>query len=106
MTVFKEMDPTLAWKALEGQKDILTPENEKLRAFYNSFKCPRCKGDLQEELKISTHTFSDPNSLLPRSLLRCPTCQFLIDPHSNIVLGTGNPSKIPIEPVPYIGGEK
>jgi hypothetical protein len=101
MAVFKEMDPADVWAAIEGHKDIISPAAEKLDGFYRGFSCPRCKGELQKEF-AAKHVYAVPSSVAPRALLRCPTCGYLIDPHSNIVLEYGDASKIPIEQVPII----
>jgi hypothetical protein len=98
MAVYKEMDPELALKLIEGYQDELTPQARTLEAFYRQFRCPRCKGELQKEFD-TRHTFSDPDTAVGRALLRCPTCAFLIDPHSNLVLESGSPAKIPIEAI-------
>ena len=101
---FKEMDPADVLKAIEGHEDVLGPEAKKMSAFYDSFKCPRCRCALQKEVSPN-HVFNDPNSVLPRSLLRCTNCRYLIDPHSNIVVETGDPSKMPVESIPIINPE-
>jgi hypothetical protein len=104
MGVFKELDPAIALKLIEGFQDELSPEAKKLDTFYRQFKCPRGCGDLQKEFDIR-HTFSDENFLTPRALLRCSNCRYLIDPHSALVLDSGNPAKIPVEVLPIIGGK-
>lgn len=104
MSSFKEMDPTAALKAIEGYEDVLTPAANELEDLYKTFKCPRCKGELAKEFD-ARHTF-DGQSVVGRALLRCPTCRFLIDPHSNIVVETGNPAKIPLDRIPIIDPNK
>ena len=44
MPTFKEMDPELVTKLLEGYENELGPATRKLEAFYRQFKCPKCKG--------------------------------------------------------------
>ena len=101
MGVFKELDPDIAWKAIEGYTDVLGPEAKGLDAFYRQFRCPRCKGELQKEFS-SKHAFSDPGTAIARALLRCPTCRFLLEPHTNLVIESGSPAKIPIEAIPHL----
>lgn len=101
MPLFKEMDPELAWQAIQGYEDVLRPEADKHQALYRGFQCPRCKCQLQKEID-SRHAFSDPDSMTARSLLRCTNCQFLIDPHTNMVIEYGDASKIPVESTPLI----
>jgi hypothetical protein len=101
MGVFKEMDQADVRAAIAGHKDVLAGEAGELESLYKQFRCPRCKCDLQKEFD-PRHTFSDPSTMNPRALLRCPNCKYLIDPHSNIVLESGDASKIPVEPIPII----
>jgi len=82
---FVPMDPELIKKAIEGYEDALTPAARRLEAFYRQFKCPHCGGDCSKETVVG-HAFSDPDSLVPRSVLRCDQCSLLFDPHSKIVL--------------------
>lgn len=83
-----EMDPALIWKLIEGFQNELEPEVRKLDAFYRQFHCPRCGGACRKETD-PRHAFSDPETLVARSLLRCTLCTCLFDPHTNIVLETG-----------------
>ena len=101
MPTFKEMDPELVWAAIKGHKDVLTPEAEKLEGFYSSFKCPRCMCELQKEID-PRHVFADPDTMTPRSLLRCTNCCYLIDPHSDIIVEYGDASKTPVKTIPII----
>jgi hypothetical protein len=100
MAIFKEMNPEDVFKALEGQKDILTGAIKERDDFYSTFHCPRCNGDLHKEFD-SKHTF-DGKSIVPRALLRCEICKYLIDPHSNLVVETGDPSKVKYTESPLI----
>lgn len=101
MPTFKEMDPKLVWEAIEGHQDVLTPEANKLSGLYSSCRCPRCKCDLQKEMD-HRHVFSDPNTMVPRALLRCTNCRYLIDPHNNVIIEYGDASKTPVETIPII----
>lgn len=89
-----ELDPLLAWKAIEGYQNELGPEQRTLDAFYRQFRCPRCKGPCRKETLLH-HAFADPDTLSPRSVLRCTLCEALFDPHSGIRLEMGNPAKVP-----------
>jgi hypothetical protein len=101
MSVFIELDPNVARAAIEGYEDVLSAEARELDRLYATFKCPRGCGRLQREID-ARHTFSDENYLTGRALLRCKNCSFLIDPHTRIVLESGNASKIPVESSPII----
>jgi hypothetical protein len=90
---FKELDPELCWKAIEGYTNELSPQQKGLDAFYRQFVCPRCQGKMRKEVSVK-HAFSDPNTLVPRSLLRCEDCHHLMDPHTGLDLELGNPARI------------
>lgn len=101
MPVFKEMDPELVWAALEGHKDVLTPEAESLERMYRTCRCPRCKTELQKEFDPN-HVFADENVSVPRALLRCTSCRYLLNPHNNMIIEYGDASKTPVESIPII----
>jgi hypothetical protein len=96
-----ELDPELAWKAIEGYQNELDPEQKALDAFYRQFRCKRCSGPVQKEL-VTSHAFSDSGSLVPRSCLRCTQCRCLFDPHTGVILELGNMKETP-GGVPLIG---
>ena len=85
---FIPLDAELARKAIEGYQNELAPELLALDAFYRQFRCKRCKSPCNKE-QVAGHVFSDPNTLVPRSCLRCSVCRMLFDPHSNIILEMG-----------------
>lgn len=104
MSLFKEMDPELAWRAIEGHENVLTPEADKLDTFYKTFSCPRCKTPLNKEFD-PRHMYADNSVMNARALLRCMGCRYLIDPHNNMVIEYGDPSKMPVETIPIINPE-
>jgi hypothetical protein len=83
------MDPVLARKLIEGYQNELEPQRKALEAFYRQSRCPKCTGTCQRAY-VPGHAFADPDTLVPRSCLRCQTCDCLFDPHSNIVLELGD----------------
>jgi hypothetical protein len=101
MSVFKELDPEVIRKALEGYSDILTPEAARLESLYKSKKCPRCLSGLQKEFD-PRHVFADQDVSVPRALLRCAICRYCVDPHSNLIIEYGDASKIPVESAIHI----
>ena len=101
MGVFKEMPPEEVWAAIEGHENVLAKEARELEEFYKQFRCPRCKCELQKEFD-ARFVFADEDVMNPRALLRCPNCRFLIDPHNNLIVEYGDPSKIPLESIPII----
>jgi hypothetical protein len=88
--VFKELDPVLALKIVEGYINELEPANKALDAFYRQFKCKRCGGPCRKEF-VPGHMYADPDSLVARACLRCPNCKLLFDPHSGILVEIGGP---------------
>lgn len=86
---FRELDPDLCRKAVEGYTDTLSDAANKLEVFYRHHRCPHCRGELKKEYS-TTHAFSDPSSIVPRALLRCTGCRYLKDPFSSIVVEAGN----------------
>lgn len=95
------MDPLLAWKAIEGFQNELDPEQKALDAFYRQFRCKRCGSSCRKELLVN-HAFKDPDTLVPRSCLRCLACKCLFDPHSGLLLELGDMTKTP-GGIPLIG---
>lgn len=93
MPPIKELDPELAWKAIEGFTNELAPEQKTLDAFYRQFTCKLCGSPCRKETLNSRHAFSDPDVLVPRSVLRCTLCTCLFDPHTGILLERGDPEK-------------
>ena len=100
MGTFKEMDPEVAWRLIEGYQDELTPEAKKQEAFYRQFRCQNCRTELQQEIDAKT-CFRN-GAILPKALLRCALCGYLIDPETRIILSSGNPAQVP-EELPIIG---
>lgn len=93
-----EMNPDLILRAIEGYRDELTPETKALDAFYRQFRCPNCDLPMQKEF-MKKHAFSDPDTLVPRALLRCSGCKLLMDPHTGIRLENGRPYEDPSIPI-------
>jgi len=88
MPVFKEMDPALAAKLIEGFDNELDGEQKKLDAFYRQFRCPKCKGNMAKHFISVQHAFPD-GALVPHSGLKCLSCDLVLDPHTGIVVGLG-----------------
>jgi RNase P subunit RPR2 len=100
--MFKELDPEVARRAVEGHEDILTPARERNSELYESFTCPRCKCSLTEEYDART-AFTH-GSIVPKAVLVCGNCTYRIDPHTNVVINFGDASKVPVESIPIVGG--
>jgi RNase P subunit RPR2 len=95
MSVYRALDPDLAWKAIEGHEDVVSTEARALDAFYRQFSCPRCKCQLTKQFDTRT-AFNHSEGTVAHALLICGTCGYLMDPHTNLVLNSGNPSKMPV----------
>ena len=88
--IYKELDPEVAAKAIEGYQNELAPESKALDAFYRQFNCPNCKGACQRETVVG-NVFADPDTLVPRACLRCTICRCLFDPHSDLLIEGPDP---------------
>jgi hypothetical protein len=97
----KLLDPRITEKLLEGTEDTITPLAQARERFYKSQACPYCGGN-------SFRKYGDPRMLfrpddpLPRYQLRCENCGCLFDPHSGLVVKTGNVAKALVPSVPLI----
>lgn len=97
MPVYKELDPEVLEQLLAPYKDEGSTELAKERKHEDAFlaqqKCPTCGSSGMTPFMVSSaHAFGHGN-LLARSALRCNLCGAEYDPHSKIVLGTGNLAK-------------
>lgn len=87
---FKEMDPELVLKAIEGYQNELEPAKNVQDAFYRQMECPRCHNTQLERHFVSIdHAFSG-EDILPRSGLKCVLCDCIFDPHTGLILKLGN----------------
>ena len=89
MTFFKPMKESELLAALAGHDDCLSGEFTKLEAVYRQCSCPQCGGSCQK-VYDSRHAFSDPDTMVPRALLRCTQCKALFDPFTGIRVEMGN----------------
>lgn len=99
--IFQELDPEVARAAIEGYEDVLDAEARELDEFYSGFKCPRGCGSLHRETD-PRHAFADPNTLVPRSMLRCRNCGYLVEPHTGMIVESGSAGKIELDSSPII----
>jgi hypothetical protein len=84
MPAFRELDPEIIRKALEGHEDVLTPMAKKEDAFFRNTSCPVC-GSRNHEVFLNTKNPFTAGVPLPNKLLKCVQCQSEFDPYSNIV---------------------
>ncbi len=99
MALFKELDPQLHLKLIEGYEDELTPEANKLEAFYQANrKCKRCGDSMQKQFNPATAWSGE--SLVAKALLTCSNCGFTLEPFTGIIVDTGSAAKIPEPMVP------
>jgi len=88
MGAFKELDPEVIWKALEGQEDLLAPEVKKEQALFRNTACPSCGAYELEQVLNAKRPFT-PGLPLPNKTLRCMRCQTEFDPYSRLILTVG-----------------
>jgi hypothetical protein len=101
MALYKELDPELHLKMIEGYKDELTPELHKMELFYRTKgRCKRCGCALRKEFNGRTAFSGD--TILPKALLRCDNCGFLLEPFTDLILDTGSAAKIPVDFSPHL----
>lgn len=84
---FKEMDPEVVQKLLEGHENVIEPEISKEKAFLDSVPCPMCHEFHCEPRVNSKRPFVKGQSL-SNKLLLCLNCSTEFDPHSRIILKT------------------
>jgi hypothetical protein len=89
----QEMNPELARTAIQGYRDEIAPAAVADDAFYRQFCCPSCHSDMIREFLggvcgIGVTWVEE--STTPRALLRCLSCRLLLNPHSGIIIETGN----------------
>lgn len=109
MPAFKEMDPEVVLKLLEGHENELEGEQKGLDAFYRQFRCPRCKGPCEKHFLGAEHAFGG-DTAVPRSGLKCQLCDCVFDPHTGLIVTLGNlgniSERVGASLTPYIGGEE
>lgn len=84
MGIFKELDPEVVRRALEGQVDILTPMLKKEEAFFRNSACPECRSANHEPFVNAAKPFTE-GVALPNRLLRCLECKTEFDPYSRLI---------------------
>ena len=98
------MDPQIILKLLEGREDVITPLAEKHEQIYQNAICPTCAGDRFEKIGDARRLFR-PGKPFAHYQLECCGCGCQFDPHSGIVIKSGNLAEA-IEPaIPIIQGE-
>ena len=100
---FKEMDPQIALKLLEGHQDILTQQAEAHERFYANQSCPRCGGGCRRIGDLRT-MFKE-GEALPRYLLECLACSCVFDPHTGMILEMGNIGQAVEPAIPILKNE-
>ncbi|HNC99627.1 MAG TPA: hypothetical protein PKW90_26090 [Myxococcota bacterium] len=94
MPVYKELDPEVLEQMLKPYRDegedTLGKERRHEEAFLKQQQCPTCGASGMIPFLVSTRHAYGHGNLLARNALRCTACGTEYDPHSRIVLGTGN----------------
>lgn len=97
------LDPEIAQKLLEGHQDVVTPLSEEREKFYAAQVCPRCGGNCRKLGNYSSMYTGD--EALPKFYMQCLACGEEFDPHSGIILKTGNVGKAVVPAYPIVGQE-
>ncbi len=90
MPAYKEMDPEVVRKLLEGHTDVLTPEAQKEQSIFRNSPCPLCKSYASNS-QINPQRPWTPGSVLPNKILVCLQCNAEWDPFTGLILKTSAP---------------
>lgn len=98
--VIQELTPEVALKAVQGFSDELGPAAKADEAFYRQFRCPTCGSALTKEFLGGSSgrgvTWVD-GVPTPQALLRCSSCNLLLNPRSGIIVEAGRVPVIPVD---------
>ena len=95
------LDTEITMKLLEGHEDVISSANERMNKFYAEQTCPRCGGNCR---KLGDyHTMYTGDDALPKFYLQCLACGEEFDPHTGLVIKTGNIGKAFVRALPIIG---
>lgn len=98
--LFKPLPPDIIKRMLYGTTDELTDLARKRMSEIKGKPCPRCKSAMHPIFHPAT-AFT-PDDPLPRTVGRCTDCQLEWDPVTDLIINTGDPSKME-SPVPIVG---
>jgi hypothetical protein len=99
----KFLDPEVAMKLLEGHEDIITKAAEQREKFYAAQSCPRCGGSCVKHGDFRTMFTGD--EPLPKFMLKCLACGEIFDPHTGLIVKTGNIAQALVPAVPILKTE-
>lgn len=102
------LDPELARLAIEGIPDALAGDTAKTEALYRQHKfCKNgCGPTMEKHFGGIEFAFSDPDCLIPRSLLKCHACGFTLNPFDGMIVALGDQNKAVHGDIPIIGTTK
>lgn len=80
--IFKTMNPSDIRKALEGQRDVLTPACQEVDEYFSHLSCPSCGSECMKFVD-SGRLFRE-GALLPNYLARCKACGIEFEPYTKI----------------------
>lgn len=84
---FKEMDPEVIQKLLEGHENVIAPEIFKEQNFLNSRPCPVCH-QFNADARVNPKNPFVRGQILSNKILHCANCQTEFDPHTGIIIAT------------------
>ncbi len=81
---FKEMDPELIQKLLEGQDNIIAPAIESERTFLKNVSCPGC-GGFETEPRVNSKRPFTQGMILSNKILVCLQCDTEFEPYTRVI---------------------
>lgn len=102
---FQLLDPAVASAAVKGIPDLLAGESRRNEAVYRQHRyCKNGCGPTMETAYGGTQfAFSDPDTLVPRMLMKCHACGFSMNPFDGMIVEMGSQDVSVHGNVPILG---
>lgn len=84
MKPFKEMDPDVVRKLVEGQENVVKPAVEKEQQFFKTSSCPNCSA-YEVESRVNTKRPFIQGSILANKILVCLCCGTEFEPYTKVI---------------------
>lgn len=98
MANFKEMDPDLIHKLMEGHENVIRPAIEKEQAYLGTIACPACGASSLEAQMNPKRPFTK-GSILVNKVMICLTCKAEFEPDTRLISKAPSPSG-QVDPLP------
>lgn len=92
MPIFKEMKPEDVLKQLEGHKNVIKDEMDKVNEFFSKLECVSCRGSCHPV--VNPEKLFEANAILPNFIAECNECGAQFSPYTRIVVR--RPTKDPL----------